>query len=196
MGKFIIEGQRSLGGKVRINGAKNSVLKLMVAALLGQGTFSLENVPQITDVNTMIGVLRALGVQVQFQAPRMQLSVSSVQGSTPQELVKAMRASIQVMGPLLARLGHVEVAKPGGCAIGRRPLDIHLSGFQQMGASIESEGDVFVARAPRLHGADISFRYPSVGATENIMMAATLAKGRTVIRNAAREPEIVDIQDF
>jgi UDP-N-acetylglucosamine 1-carboxyvinyltransferase len=196
VGKFIIEGQRSLGGKVRINGAKNSVLKLMVAALLGQGTFSLENVPQITDVNTMIGVLRALGVQVQFQAPRMQLSVSSVQGSTPQELVKAMRASIQVMGPLLARLGHVEVAKPGGCAIGRRPLDIHLSGFQQMGASIESEGDVFVARAPRLHGADISFRYPSVGATENIMMAATLAKGRTVIRNAAREPEIVDIQDF
>ena len=196
MGKFLIEGQRSLGGKVRINGAKNSALKLMVAALLGQGTFNLENVPRITDVNTMVGVLRALGVQVRFEGQRMQLDVASVQGSTPQELVKSMRASIQVMGPLLARLGQVEVAKPGGCAIGTRPLDIHLLGFRQMGASIDSEGDVFVARAPRLHGADITFRYPSVGATENIMMAATLAKGETVIRNAAREPEIRDIQDF
>ncbi len=196
MGKFLVEGQRSLSGRVSINGAKNSALKLMVASLLGQGTFVLENVPKITDVDTMAGVLRALGVGVEFDSGRMQLDVSTIQGHTPEELVKSMRASVQVMGPLLARLGRVEVARPGGCNIGNRPLDIHLAGFEQMGATIEVKGDLFVARAPRLHGADITFRYPSVGATENIMMAATMAKGETVIRNAAREPEILDIQEF
>ena len=196
MAKFLVEGRRTLGGKVRINGAKNSALKLMVAALLGQGKFTLENVPEITDVKTMAGVLRALGADVRFSSGRMELTVSSVEGQTPEALVKSMRASVQVMGPLLARLGWARVAKPGGCNIGSRPLDIHLAGFEQMGASIDVEGDMFVARAPRLHGADITFRYPSVGATENIMMAATMAKGRTVIRNAAREPEIIDIQEF
>ncbi len=133
---------------------------------------------------------------MRFSSGRMELTVSSVEGQTPEALVKSMRASVQVMGPLLARLGWARVAKPGGCNIGSRPLDIHLAGFEQMGASIDVEGDMFVARAPRLHGADITFRYPSVGATENIMMAATMAKGRTVIRNAAREPEIIDIQEF
>lgn len=196
MAKFLVEGQRTLGGTVSINGAKNSALKLMVAALLGQGTFRLENVPDITDVKTMAGVLQALGADVCFNSGRMELTVSSVEGQTPEALVKSMRASVQVMGPLLARLGWARVAKPGGCNIGNRPLDIHLSGFEQMGATIEVEDDMYVARAPRLHGADITFRYPSVGATENIMMAATMAKGRTVIRNAAREPEIIDIQEF
>lgn len=196
MGKFLVEGQRCLGGKVYINGAKNSALKLMVAALLGQGKFTLENVPQIRDVHTMVGVLEALGVRIYSDSRGMHLEVSSLQGHTPQELAKSMRASVQVMGPLLSRLGWVKVARPGGCAIGTRPLDIHLSGLQQMGATIDVQGDMFVARATRLHGADITFRYPSVGATENIMMAATLAKGETVIRNAAREPEIVDIQAF
>lgn len=196
MGKFLVEGQRSLRGRVSINGAKNSALKLMVAALLGRGSFVLENVPKITDVETMAGVLRALGVEVIFDSSRMRLDVASIQGHTPEELVKSMRASVQVMGPLLARLGQVEVARPGGCNIGSRPLDIHLAGFEQMGATIDVKGDLFVARAPRLRGADITFRYPSVGATENIMMAATMAKGETVIRNAAREPEILDIQEF
>ena len=144
----------------------------------------------------MAGVLQALGADVCFNSGRMELTVSSVEGQTPEALVKSMRASVQVMGPLLARLGWARVAKPGGCNIGNRPLDIHLSGFEQMGATIEVEDDMYVARAPRLHGADITFRYPSVGATENIMMAATMAKGRTVIRNAAREPEIIDIQEF
>lgn len=196
VGKFLVEGRRTLCGRVSINGAKNSALKLMVAALLGQGSFKLKNVPSITDVETMAGVLRALGVHVHVASGHLQLDVSSVQGQTPEALVKSMRASVQVMGPLLARLGRVEVARPGGCNIGSRPLDIHLAGFEQMGATIEVRGDTFVARAPRLHGADITFRYPSVGATENIMMAATMAKGETIIRNAAREPEIIDIQDF
>jgi len=186
-----------LQGEVQIGGAKNSALKLMVAALLGQGAFCLENVPHITDVCTMAEVLESLGARVRFNAQRMEIEVNALQGRTPEHLVKSMRASVQVMGPLLARLGWVEVALPGGCAIGRRPLDIHLSGLQQMGASIALNGERLVARAPRgLRGADITFRYPSVGATENIMMAAVLAKGETVIRNAAREPEIADVQAF
>lgn len=197
MGKFLIEGQQRLSGTLRINGAKNSALKLMVATLLGQGEFILENVPRIADVYTMAGVLEAVGAKVDFEAQRMKLEVSSVGGHTPADLVKSMRASVQVLGPLLARLGWVEVALPGGCAIGPRPLDIHLSGLKQMGATIEIQGDLLVAKAKtRLQGAEIKLRYPSVGATENIMMAATLAEGETVIKNAAREPEIVDIQEF
>jgi UDP-N-acetylglucosamine 1-carboxyvinyltransferase len=197
MGAFVVEGQHRLQGTVRINGAKNSALKLMVAALLGQGVFNLENVPRITDVHTMAGVLECLGARVKFKDHAMEIEVASLHGHTPEHLVKSMRASVQVMGPLLARLGWVEVALPGGCAIGTRPLDIHLAGLQQMGASISVNEEVLVARAPSgLHGADITFRYPSVGATENIMMAAALARGETVIRNAAQEPEIVDIQDF
>lgn len=197
MGAFVVEGLKRLRGTVTISGAKNSALKLMAAALLGQGVFHLENVPRITDVFTMAGVLESLGARVCFNDHRMTIEVGELHGRTPEHLVKAMRASVQVMGPLLARLGWVEVAMPGGCAIGSRPLDIHLSGFQQMGASIKAEAGRLVARAPRgLQGAEITFRYPSVGATENIMMAAALAKGETVIRNAAREPEIEDIQAF
>jgi len=197
MGAFLVEGARRLQGTVQVSGAKNSALKLMVAALLGHGAFGLDNVPRITDVYTMAGVLESLGARVNLDGHRLAIEVNSLQGHTPEHLVKSMRASVQVMGPLLARLGWVEVALPGGCAIGRRPLDIHLSGLQQMGASITLNGERLLARAPRgLRGADITFRYPSVGATENIMMAATLAKGETVIRNAAREPEIADIQAF
>lgn len=196
MGQFVIEGKRRLTGKLRISGAKNSALKLMVAALLGQGDFAIDDVPHITDVFTMCGVLEALGVQTHLEANQLRLRVSSLQGRAPKELAKSMRASVQVMGPLLAKLGWVEVAQPGGCAIGTRSLDLHLTGLTKMGAEIELRDELFVARATKLKGADISFRYPSVGATENIMMAATLAQGETIIRNAAREPEIVDIQEF
>lgn len=203
MSKYVVDGQHKLNGIVRVGGAKNSALKVMAAALLGEGTFKLRDVPQIKDVLTMCGVLNAVGVGTRFEDNVMELTVPSsrqaregLQGRVPEELAKSMRASIQVMGPLLARLGWAEVAQPGGCAIGTRTLDIHLSSLEQMGASIEVKRGVFLARAPFLRGADITFRYPSVGATENIMMAATLAKGETVIRNAAQEPEIVDIQNF
>lgn len=199
MGMFIVEGRHSLRGTLRVNGAKNSALKLMAAALLGQGRFIIDDVPQITDVFTMASVLEGLGVRTELRNNRLELLVSSLQGTVPEESAKSMRASVQVIGPLLARLGWVKVVMPGGCAIGTRPpLDLHLSGLRRMGAEIEVTDKFIMARAKRLHGgADIKFRYPSVGgATENIMMAATLAKGDTIIRNAAREPEIEDIQDF
>jgi UDP-N-acetylglucosamine 1-carboxyvinyltransferase len=196
MGMLIVEGKHSLRGTVRINGAKNSALKLMAAALLGSGEFLIEDVPDITDVRTMASVLAGLGVKIKRCDNRLELNVSSLHGRVPEEPARSMRASVQVMGPLLARLGWVRVVMPGGCAIGTRPLDLHLSSLRKMGAEIEVNGKFITATAERLKGADISFRYPSVGATENIMMAATLAKGETIIRNAAREPEIIDIQSF
>lgn len=196
MSRFVIEGQRRLTGRLRINGAKNSALKLMVATLLGHGHFVIEDVPHITDVLTMCGVLEALGVQTNLEKNSLQLDIAFLHGRAPQELAKSMRASVQVMGPLLARLGWVEVAQPGGCAIGTRSLDLHLSGLSKMGAEIEVQDELLIARAKKLYGADISLRYPSVGATENILMAAALAEGKTIIRNAAREPEIVEIQNF
>lgn len=202
MDKFVINGRQKLQGRVRINGAKNSALKLMVATLLGQGEFVLNDVPLISDVDTMCGLLTALGLGVRMEENQLKINVPEgmksnvLQGRVPDQLAKSMRASIQVMGPLLARLGWVEVAQPGGCAIGTRTLDIHLDSLRQMGATIQMHEGLFVAKAQNLKGADLSFHYPSVGATENIMMAATLAQGTTIIRNAAREPEIIDIQNF
>lgn len=196
MNRFLVEGGYPLRGCVRIGGAKNSALKLMVASLLSQGKFKLSDVPHISDVITMCKVLQALGVRTQLQSNILELEIGSIQGNVPHDLARSMRASVQVMGPLLSKLGWVEVAHPGGCAIGTRPLDIHLSGLHKMGASIEVKDELLIASADKLHGANIHFRYPSVGATENIMMAATLAKGDTIISNAAREPEIVDIQCF
>ena len=196
MAKLIIEGGHQLNGTIRIGGAKNSVLKLMAASILGHGSFHITDVPAIDDVRTMVGVLRSLGVQAALHGNELHLAVNGVQGRPPERLVQSMRASVQVMGPLLARLGRAEIALPGGCAIGSRPLDIHLDGLRRLGAQIEEVEGRIIARAEVLTGADLTLRYPSVGATENILMAATLARGTTVIRNAAKEPEIVDIQDF
>jgi len=196
MAKLVIEGGHQLQGTIRVRGAKNSVLKLMAASLLGHGSFRISDVPAITDVRTMVGVLRSLGAEAVLQGNELFISVNGLQGRPPERLVQSMRASIQVMGPLLARLGKTEIALPGGCAIGSRPLDIHLDGLRRLGAAIEEVEGRIIARAGRLTGADITLRYPSVGATENIMMAAVLARGTTTIRNAAKEPEIVDIQGF
>ncbi|HHY10456.1 MAG TPA: UDP-N-acetylglucosamine 1-carboxyvinyltransferase [Firmicutes bacterium] len=196
MCRFEVEGKRQLNGEVWINGAKNSALKIMAASLLGHGTFKITDVPKIRDVITMCGVLNSLGVHCKLEPNCLELKVNSLHGRPPQELAKSMRASVQIMGPMLAKLGRVEVARPGGCAIGSRPLDLHLAGFQRMGAVIDVSDELISARAKRLRGADLTLRFPSVGATENIMMAATLAQGETIIRNAAREPEIVDIQSF
>lgn len=196
MAKLLIEGGHPLKGTIRIGGAKNSVLKLMAAAILGHGSFHISDVPAIDDVRTMVGVLRSLGVGAVLQGNELSIFVNGVQGRPPERLVQSMRASIQVMGPLLARLGRAEIALPGGCAIGSRPLDIHLDSLSKLGAHIEERDGRIIATADGLHGADITLRYPSVGATENAMMAAVRAKGTTIIRNAAREPEIVDIQEF
>lgn len=197
-GHLKIIGGNKLEGSVRISGAKNAVLKLMAAALLANNRCIIRNVPRIRDVETMIGVLRSLGADVQWEDETVISirSTGSLGFTAPDHLVREMRASVQVMGPLLSRTGKVKLFQPGGCVIGQRPIDLHLKGFQLLGAKVvEEHGYVFV-EAPRLHGAEIHLDFPSVGATENIMAAAILAEGTTTIRNAAKEPEIIEEQNF
>ncbi len=197
MRRLRINGRRQLKGLIPISGAKNAVLKLMAAALMAPGESVIHNVPHIQDVSTMIELLKTLGVSVQFEGNTLRLLVGEHIGEeAPHELVRKMRASIQVMGPLLGRLGRVRVSLPGGCAIGERPIDFHLKGFRQLGAQIREQHGYIYAEAKELQGVDIQLDYPSVGATENLMMAAALAKGVTHIRNAAREPEIIEVQNF
>ncbi len=193
----IIGGHR-LSGKVKISGAKNAVLKLMAASILVENECIIRNVPQIKDVLTMIEVLRSLGVEITWEdeavlriKPKKELHYSA-----PDELVREMRASVQVMGPLLTKVGKVKLFQPGGCVIGQRPIDLHLKGFQALGAEVIEEHGYVYAQAPKLKGIDIHLDFPSVGATENIMAAAILAEGTTVIKNAAKEPEIIEEQNF
>ncbi|HHV61815.1 MAG TPA: UDP-N-acetylglucosamine 1-carboxyvinyltransferase [Firmicutes bacterium] len=197
MMKLKITGGRRLEGSVKVSGAKNSILKVMAASLLADGCCIFSNAPMITDVSTMIGVLQGLGAKARAESGRIVVDPSSLSGyEPPEELVREMRASIQVMGPLLARLGRVRVRQPGGCDIGPRPIDLHLKGFSALGAKIKEERGFIIAEARKLVGAEIHLDLPSVGATENIMMAACFAEGTTIIHNAAREPEIVDQQNF
>lgn len=193
-----IIGGKKLQGKVKISGAKNAVLKLMTASLLTNRQCLIRNVPHIRDVETMIGVLKALGAEVEWEdEATIKIQFSGGLGySAPDELVREMRASVQVMGPLLTRVGRVKLFQPGGCIIGQRPIDLHLKGFQALGAEvIEEHGYVYV-QTKKLKGAEIHLDFPSVGATENIMAAAILAEGTTIIRNAAKEPEIIEEQNF
>lgn len=197
---FRVTGGRRLEGEIAVVGAKNSVLKLMAAALLARGRTTITNVPDILDVAIMAELLRRLGCTVVHDSPSP-LHGGSVTIDVPDvphhqadyDLVRRMRASICVLGPLIARCGAADVALPGGDAIGSRGLDMHVAGLQKLGASFESIHGFLVAKADELHGGQIWLDFPSVGATENILMAAVLARGRTVIDNAAREPEIVDI---
>lgn len=197
MERLVIRGGIPLKGKIRVSGAKNAVLKLMCAALLGNEPCCIRNVPRIKDVETMCNVLRSLGAQVDWRGSSLRIEVlDKLDYTAPHELIQSMRASIQVMGPLLVRLGKVRVSLPGGCAIGDRPIDMHLLGLRALGARVwEDQGYVY-AQGERLEGAEIHLDYPSVGATENLMMAAAMARGRTVIQNAAMEPEIVESQEF
>lgn len=187
-------GGRRLEGAVPIAGAKNSALKLMAAALLAEGTTVVEHAPRIADVSTMAEVLEALGSRIAWVDHRLAIDASQAGGhETPYELVRRMRASIVVLGPLLARHGRARVAMPGGCNIGSRKIDLHLRGLERMGASFSFDHGYLVAAAPALRGEVISLDFPSVGATENVLMAAVCASGTTVVENAAREPEIVDL---
>ncbi|GAA4248266.1 UDP-N-acetylglucosamine 1-carboxyvinyltransferase [Dactylosporangium darangshiense] len=189
-----VVGGARLAGDVSVVGAKNSALKLMAAALLATGRTVLTNVPRITDIAIMAEVLRRLGCDVEQDDDRVVIDVPEELGTEADyDLVRRLRASICVLGPLLARRGHVRVAHPGGDAIGSRGLDMHVEGLRRMGADISGEHGFVIATAPKLHGATIWLDFPSVGATENLLMAAVLAAGRTEIDNAAREPEIVDI---
>lgn len=191
MDKLVIEGGTPLNGDVRISGAKNAVLPLMAATLLTDGTFEFSNVPDLHDVHTMKELMQELGVEVQFNDASLKIDTSGLSTtSAPYELVKQMRASVLVLGPLLARTGEASVPLPGGCAIGTRPIDLHLSGLEDMGAEVEIDHGNVIAKAERLEGCEIYLDFPSVGATENLIMAASLAEGTVAIENAAREPEI------
>jgi UDP-N-acetylglucosamine 1-carboxyvinyltransferase len=199
--KFRITGGRPLRGRLSISGAKNSALPCMAAALLTSETITLHNIPYVRDIITQRRLLEDLGATVLTPELRThKITASHIElFEAPYELVKTMRASVLVLGPLLARFGKAKVSLPGGCAIGTRPIDLHLAGFEQFGAEVRLEGGNVVARAPldgRLHAAEINFAKVTVTGTENLMMAATLARGTTVLHNAAREPEIVDLAEL
>ncbi|PRT75670.1 UDP-N-acetylglucosamine 1-carboxyvinyltransferase [Streptococcus anginosus] len=198
MDKIIIQGSSNpLVGSVKIEGAKNAVLPLLAATILATtGKITLTNVPVLSDVFTMNNVVRGLNTKVTFEQEENRITVDATQPlseEAPYKYVSKMRASIVVLGPILARNGHAKVSMPGGCTIGSRPIDLHLKGLEAMGAEIKQTAGFIEAKADQLRGAHIYMDFPSVGATQNIMMAATLADGVTVIENAAREPEIVDL---
>jgi UDP-N-acetylglucosamine 1-carboxyvinyltransferase len=194
MPSLSIDGGRRLSGTVVVSGAKNSALKLMAASLLARGRSVLTNVPRIADVLTMAEVLRHVGADVSFEGDVMTIDASGeLRSEAPYELVHRMRASVNVLGPLLARQGHCRVAMPGGCNIGTRPLDLHEEALGRMGASFHFDHGYLEGVAPTLVGTRIVLEFPSRGATENVLTAATLARGTTVIDNAAREPDIADL---
>ena len=195
---FLIEGRKKLKGKVEINGAKNAALPIIAAALLADTPSVLENVPRLLDIYTMIEVISHLGAKIEFIGEK-RLFIDPTNFNeyiAPYELVKKMRASILVMGPLLAKLRRAKISLPGGCAIGPRPVDLHLSGFKALGADVHFDKGYIYAEVEKFKGNYIYLDFPSVGATENIMMAAVLAEGETTIENAAREPEVVDLGNF
>ncbi len=198
MDKLQIRGGVPLDGEVRISGAKNAALPILAGALLADGPVTIGNIPHLRDVTTMIQLLGRLGARVTLDE-RMQVEVdprTTNQTFAPYELVKTMRAAILVLGPLVARYGSADVSLPGGCAIGARPVNIHVAGLQQMGAEVHIENGYIKARAGRLKGARIVLETVTVTGTENLMMAATLAEGQSILENAAREPEIVDLALF
>ncbi|MDH3380089.1 MAG: UDP-N-acetylglucosamine 1-carboxyvinyltransferase [Gammaproteobacteria bacterium] len=195
MDKLIVSGGRRLQGEVRISGAKNAALPVLIASLLTDKPLQIGNIPHLHDITTTMELLGQLGVHLQIdEKMAIEADASDVQQyRAPYELVKTMRASILVLGPLLARFGRAEVSMPGGCAIGSRPVNLHIKGFEAMGAEVTIEGGYIKAKADRLRGTRIVMDMISVTGTENLMMAATLAQGTTVIENAAREPEVVDL---
>ena len=194
MDKFVINGGNQISGSVDISGAKNAVLPLMTAALLVDGKTTINSVPDLRDTRTMIRLLEIIGANVTFKNNSLSIDASDINNlEAPYDLVKTMRASFYVLGPLLAKFGEVRVSLPGGCAWGPRPVDFHLKGLEKLGAKISLESGYILAKAEYLKGNKISFDFPSVGATGNILMASVLARGETQIENAAKEPEIVQL---
>jgi UDP-N-acetylglucosamine 1-carboxyvinyltransferase len=197
MDRLLVTGGTALEGTVPISGAKNSALKLLAASLLADGRTTIHNVPRIQDCTTMVEVLEHLGAGVTWDDGTVAIDTARVEPlETPYDLVSQMRASILVLGPLLARFGHARVAMPGGCNIGSRKIDLHIKGLERMGAEFSSSHGYLEGKVSDLRGAVISLDFPSVGATENVMMAGVAARGTTVIENAAREPELSDLADF
>ena len=196
--RLVVDGGKRLEGSVEVPGAKNAALPIMAAAILAEGEVVLHAVPRITDVDVMASILESLGARVREQpGGTLVIDTSSIAShAAPYALVSKLNASFDVAGPLLARFGRAQVPQPGGCVLGPRAVDLHLKGFEALGAAVTLEHGSIVASAESLTGADITLDRPSVGATENIMLAATRAKGTTVIRNAAREPEVCDLAEF
>lgn len=197
MDSLIMEGGVALQGTVKVSGAKNAALPILFAAILFDETVRYENVPNLRDIHTTAKLLETLGFAVNFENGNMEVSLKKeISPEAPYDLVKTMRASVLCLGPLLARLGEASVAMPGGCAIGARPVDLHLSALEKMGAEFTLDSGYVKGRCKKLHGAHIQFDFPTVGGTENILMAACLAEGETILENAAREPEIIDLANF
>jgi UDP-N-acetylglucosamine 1-carboxyvinyltransferase len=195
--KFVIHGGKKLSGRVTVSGAKNSILALMPATLLNSGVNNIDNVPEVNDVYTMIKLLEHLGVTTEFSNHKLSLDSKNISNQEAQyELVKKMRASVYVLGPLLARFGYAKVSMPGGCAWGPRPINLHLEAMKKLGAEIILEGGYIIAKTHSLHGAKINFDISTVGATGNALMAAVLSKGTTHITNAAIEPEITLLAEY
>ena len=197
MPKIIVKKSAPLRGTVKIDGAKNAVLPIIAATLLADGKSVLKGVPNLRDVHVISDLLRHLGAEVTYEGTTLTVDASNITTcEAPYELVRKMRASFLVMGPLLARFNHTKISMPGGCAIGTRPIDLHLKGFKSLGAEVEIDHGFVEAKTEKLTGNKLYLDFPSVGATENIMMAAALAEGTTIIENAAEEPEIVDLANF
>lgn len=197
MPKIIVKKSAPLRGTVKIDGAKNAVLPIIAATLLAEGKSVLKGVPNLRDVHVISDLLRHLGAEVTYEGTTLTVDASNITTcEAPYELVRKMRASFLVMGPLLARFNHTKISMPGGCAIGTRPIDLHLKGFKSLGAEVEIDHGFVEAKTEKLTGNKLYLDFPSVGATENIMMAAALAEGTTIIENAAEEPEIVDLANF
>jgi UDP-N-acetylglucosamine 1-carboxyvinyltransferase len=198
MEKLIIKGNHPLNGEIKISGAKNAALPILAASLLSAESIQLSNIPHLQDVTTIVSLLGQMGVRITLdERSNIEVNAGYLESvHAPYELVRTMRASVLVLGPLLSRFGEAEVSLPGGCAIGTRPVDQHLKGMRAMGANISIENGYIKAKADRLHGAVIVMDIVTVTGTENIMMAAVLAKGQTIIHNAAREPEVTDLANF
>ncbi len=196
MDRLVIEGGVPLTGVVAVSGSKNAALPILMGSILLDEPATFTNVPDLRDIRTTTRLLELLGCPTDFADGVVSVAPGALKPEAPYELVKTMRASVLVLGPLLARLGEARVAMPGGCAIGARPVDLHLSALEKMGARFELEEGYILGRSRKLQGAHIHFDFPTVGGTENLLMAATLAEGETILENAAREPEVVDLARF
>lgn len=196
MDKLIVEGGVPLKGAITVSGSKNAALPILMACLLADGPVELSNVPRLRDIHTSLKLLGILGCSTSFSGNKATCRVTNLSPEAPYDLVKTMRASVLCLGPLLARLGEARVALPGGCAIGARPVDLHLKALELMGAEFELTEGYILGKSGRLKGAHITFDFPTVGGTENLLMAASLAEGETILENAAREPEVVDLANF
>ena len=196
MDKLIIEGGVPLKGTIRVSGSKNAALPILMACLLAETPVRLDNVPKLRDIRTTLKLLNILGCETSFEENTVRSRVVGLKPEAPYDLVKTMRASVLCLGPLLALLGEARVALPGGCAIGARPVDLHLKALERMGATFELTSGYILGRCDKLKGAHITFDFPTVGGTENLLMAASLAQGETILENSAREPEVADLANF